>query len=238
MDTASAVIAAAFGMWVLEQWRPGQPLPDSRHWWSRLLLLNLVQLAVALLGARTWDHALAGAPKLLQIDYGLLPDALLGYLLITFVFYWWHRARHQSPWLWRTFHAVHHSASRIEVLTSFYKHPLEILANGLLTSLLLVSVLGLQPASVALALSFAGLAELFYHWNVRTPHWLGYLIQRPESHRRHHQRDWHRDNYSDLPLWDWLFGTLDNPRESPRECGFADDRERQLGRLLLWRTPR
>lgn len=57
MDTASAVIAAAFGMWVLEQWRPGQPLPDSRHWWSRMLLLNLVQLAVALLGARTWDHA-------------------------------------------------------------------------------------------------------------------------------------------------------------------------------------
>ena len=53
-----------------------------------------------------------------------------------------------------------------------------------------------------------GIAELFYHWNVRTPHWLGYFVQRPESHCVHHQRGRHRNNYSDLPLWDIAFGTF------------------------------
>ena len=82
------------------------------------------------------------------------------------------------------------------------------------------------------------MAELFYHWNVRTPHWLGYLFQRPEMHRRHHERNWHRSNYSDLPLWDWLFGTFDNPRQLPAECGFADQRELQLWTMLMGRRPR
>jgi hypothetical protein len=31
--------------------------------------------------------------------------------------------------------------------------------------------------------------EFVYHMNIRTPEWLGYFIQRPESHRVHHLRD-------------------------------------------------
>ena len=46
--------------------------------------------------------------------------ALLGYLAITFIYYWWHRWRHQSDFLWRWLHQVHHSAQRIEVITCFY----------------------------------------------------------------------------------------------------------------------
>ncbi|MBK9657441.1 MAG: sterol desaturase family protein [Rhodanobacteraceae bacterium] len=46
-------------------------------------------------------------------------------------------ARHQIPLLWRYLHRVHHSPARIEVLTSFYKHPLEILLNGVLMSSIL-----------------------------------------------------------------------------------------------------
>ena len=55
--------------------------------------------------------------------------AIVGYLAITFVYYWWHRWRHESPFLWRWFHQVHHSPQRIEIITSFYKHPLEIVAE-------------------------------------------------------------------------------------------------------------
>jgi hypothetical protein len=36
------------------------------------------------------------------------------------------------------------------------------------------------------------------HANIRTPRWLGYLIQRPESHGVHYGRGIHRCNYSDL----------------------------------------
>src|SRR5260370_10151383 len=59
----------------------------------------------------------------------------------------------------------------------------------------------------------SGLAELVYHWNVKTPHWLGYIFQRPESHCIHHQEGVHAFNYSDLPMWDMLFGTYRNPLE-------------------------
>jgi sterol desaturase/sphingolipid hydroxylase (fatty acid hydroxylase superfamily) len=43
--------------------------------------------------------------------------------------------------------------------------------------------------------------------------WLGYFIERPESHSLHHQRGVHRHNDADLPVLDMLFGTFHNPRE-------------------------
>ncbi|MGH8188350.1 MAG: sterol desaturase family protein, partial [Steroidobacteraceae bacterium] len=99
-------------------------------------------------------------------------------------------------------------------------------------------VVGLTPATASIVVAITGIAELIYHWNVRTPYWLGFVFQRPESHRRHHERDFHRNNYSDLPLWDMLFGTFDNPRNAPVACGFADAAENQLLRMLSGRHPR
>jgi len=57
---------------------------------------------------------------------------------------------------------VQHSACRIEVLTSFYKHPVEQLINSILSSPVLYALLGLDPASASLAILLAGAAELFY----------------------------------------------------------------------------
>ena len=58
---------------------------------------------------------------------------------------------------------------------------------------------------------------------MRTPRWLGYLIQRPESHCRHHEFGVHASNYSDLPLWDILFGSFHNPASWEGRAGFSDD---------------
>ncbi len=237
MDPVVLVASTAAAMFVVERLAPGVSQPRVRGWALRLLALNAAQVGVAYLAAISWDRWL---PQMRLVDGGALPTPLgiaLGYLLVTFVFYWWHRARHELPVLWRYLHQVHHSPVRIECLMSFYKHPLEILINGLLLSSLLHVLIGLPAASAAAVVAIAGVGELFYHWNVRTPHWLGYLFQRPEMHRRHHQRDWHRDNYSDLPLWDMLFGTFHNPRIPPADCGFADDAERRLPDLLLGRLP-
>ncbi|NJN40561.1 MAG: hypothetical protein HC807_06620, partial [Gammaproteobacteria bacterium] len=83
------------------------------------------------------------------------------------------------------------------------------------------------------ALLLSGWAELFYHWNVPTPYWIGYIIQRPESHCVHHQMHKHTSNFGDLPVWDILFGTFDNPRKFDAQCGFKDNRELKLGAMLL-----
>ena len=151
----------------------------------------------------------------------------------TFVYYWWHRLRHQPGW-WTVFHQIHHSPARIEILTSFYKHPLEILTNAALSAFLLYPVLGCSLLGAFWYNFFAATGEYFYHANLRSPRWLRLFIQTPELHSIHHQQDVHAYNYSDLPLWDRLFGTYrDAPDFAPR-CGFHGDAEQKLGSMLLF----
>ncbi|MGB1222348.1 MAG: sterol desaturase family protein [Alcanivoracaceae bacterium] len=235
MTTITLVLAVALAMMTLEARRPGRPLPVVAGWWPRAIALNLAQAGSVFVTALTWDIWL---PALALTDASHWPLALqvaAGYLLITFIYYWWHRARHAAPLLWRWLHQLHHSPQRLEIVTSFYKHPLEILANGFLSSFILFVLLGVSAEACALTVLVTGLAELFYHWNVRTPYWLGFFFQRPEMHCIHHQQGRHRNNYSDLPLWDLLFGTFENPKTQPGPCGFNMQREQRLLDMLRGR---
>ncbi|GAC1661813.1 MAG: sterol desaturase family protein [Candidatus Acidiferrum sp.] len=226
------VLGVAVFMMVVERVAAGRTWPQVRGWWLRAVLLNGFQVGAVWLAGVGWNgwmsrHRLWSADKL-----GTLGGTLLGYFLITFVYYWWHRWRHESSFLWRWLHQVHHSAQRIEVITSFYKHPIEILVNSVLSSAILYFGLGLAPKAASLAVLLTGLAELVYHWNVRTPHWLGYCFQRPESHCVHHQEGLHSYNYADLPLWDILFGTFKNPKNWQARCGFGP-LEQRLPEMLM-----
>ena len=236
MNVVLIVLVAAAAMLFVELFLPARRSPASPAWIARALSLNALQAATAYLGAISWDRWFSVVPPLIELDSALPVQVAAGYGLVTFVYYWWHRARHQVPLLWRWLHRLHHSPSRLEIITSFYKHPLELLANGLLSSALLWLVLGLPAKAVALTVLATGLAELFYHWNVRTPRWLGWFFQRPEMHRVHHQRGVHSSNFSDLPLWDLLFGTFNNPHHDDVVCGFAE--EQRLGALLVGRPVR
>ncbi len=232
MNTVIIVcLAAAFAL-LIERLYPNVRPVKSPFWWPRVVAFNTLQAGIAFLGSVTWDLWLQGNSLLNLSSLSAGHQFVAGYLLITFIYYWWHRARHQLPLLWNWFHQLHHSPKRMEVAMSFYKHPLEIAVNGVLSSALLVSVLGLSPIATAAVITFTGLAELFYHWNVRTPYWLGFIIQRPESHRIHHQRGKHTKNFSDLPVWDWLFGTFENAKNGQVPCGFVDNRELLVGAML------
>ncbi len=76
---------------------------------------------------------------------------------------------------------------------------------------------------------------MFQHANIRTPRWLGYLIQRPESHALHHGRGIHRYNYSDLPLWDMIFGTFRNPRTQDAPVGFYTGASAKILDMLVFK---
>ena len=109
------------------------------------------------------------------------------------------------------------------------------MANSVLSSAILYFLVGVGAQAAAVAVLITGLAELFYHWNVPTPYWLGYLVQRPESHCVHHQEGLHSCNYADLPLWDMLFGTFRNPRRWEAKCGFGADKEQLFLPMLAGR---
>jgi sterol desaturase/sphingolipid hydroxylase (fatty acid hydroxylase superfamily) len=49
----------------------------------------------------------------------------------------------------------------------------------------------------------------------------------------HHQKGYHKNNYSDLPLWDMIFGTFENPRNQVNDCGFSSDKELDLMGLIF-----
>jgi sterol desaturase/sphingolipid hydroxylase (fatty acid hydroxylase superfamily) len=226
------VLGVAAAMIAVEAARPGRRWPQVRGWWLRAFLLNAVQVGSVWLAGVAWDGWMVRHRPWSAEPLGVVGGAVVGYVAITFVYYWWHFWRHKSEFLWRWFHQVHHSPQRIEVITSFYKHPLEIVTNSLLSSAILYLGVGLSVPAAMGAVLLSGVAELFYHWNVRTPYWLGFFFQRPESHCIHHQAGVHAYNYADLPLWDMLFGTFRNPRDWNANCGFGPEGEQRLGEML------
>lgn len=229
-------IFAAFGCcFVLERARPGWRLPAVRGWWWRVLASNGAQLAIVVIAGHTWERWASHASLFhLSEHCGPAAGGLIAYFVATFVFYWWHRARHECDALWRFFHQIHHSPQRLEVITSFYKHPIEMAVNSIVGSLLVYALLGLTPEASAVYTLCTALGEFFYHTNVTTPRWVGWFFQRPEMHRIHHEHGRHRNNYGDITWWDMLFGTYENPPRFTARCGFDDAQEQRLGAMLRW----
>src|SRR3546814_16640638 len=89
-----------------------------------------------------------------------------------------------------------------------------------LSSLCLVLVVGLSAQAATLVLYATTFMSVFQHSNIRTPRWLGYLVQRPERPSIHHPRGVHAYNYSNLPLFAIVFGPFRNPRSFAPETGF------------------
>ena len=229
------IIAIGLGCMLLERRMPGWKLPAVRTWPARVVAVNLVQVGVVLLAGVTWEKWFsARSPWHLSAYVSPAAGGVIAYVIATFVFYWWHRWRHESDLLWRLFHQIHHSPRRIEVITSFYKHPGEMIVNSLIGSALVYALLGLSVQAGAVYTACTALGEFFYHTNVRTPRWVGWFFQRPEMHRIHHQHGRHRNNYGDIAWWDMLFGTYENPARFTETCGFDPAKEERLGAMLLY----
>jgi sterol desaturase/sphingolipid hydroxylase (fatty acid hydroxylase superfamily) len=219
----------------LERLAPGRRLPQVKGWYLRAIAINLLQLLITLGLNRVWKGLFDG-PSLFHLAEWNRPalEGLSAWLVGTFFFYWWHRLRH-APGFWRLFHQVHHSPARIEAVTSFYKHPLEIVSDSLLSALILYPLLGASLTGAFWSNFFAATAEYTYHANFRSPCWLRYFIQTPELHSVHHELDVHRYNFSDLPLWDRLFGTYRDATDFAAACGFPRNNERHLLAMLRFR---
>jgi sterol desaturase/sphingolipid hydroxylase (fatty acid hydroxylase superfamily) len=230
-----AILAVFCFCFVLERVVPGWELPRVRTWPVRVLAVNAAQLGVVLLAGVSWERWLSGRSLFgLSGHVGPVAGGLIAYFVATFVFYWWHRWRHESDLLWLAFHQIHHSPRRLEVITSFYKHPLEMVVNSVIGATLVYLVLGLSPEAGAVYTLCTALGEFFYHTNVRTPRWVGYVFQRPEMHRIHHEYGKHRNNYGDIVWWDMLFGTYENPPTWAARCGYDAWREERLLPMLAF----
>jgi len=221
---------------VIEKLFAGWKLPKVKTWHVRVILINAVQLGVILLAGATWESWLSSW-SVFNLSSYVSPavGGFIAYFIATFIFYWWHRWRHEYDFLWIGFHQIHHSPQRLEVITSFYKHPGEMIVNSIIGSLLIYTFLGLNLEAGAIYTACTAIGEFFYHTNVKTPRWVGYVFQRPEMHRIHHRHGKHKNNYGDIVWWDMLFGTYENPKEWKYSCGFDDEKEQQLLNMLAYK---
>lgn len=210
-----------------------------RRWWRlRALAVTTLTYFVTLWVGQLWGAHLPAWSLFDASQLGAWGGALVGVLVYELAHYAYHRAAHSFDWLWRAGHQLHHSAERLDSFGANYLHPLDAALFTTWAVLVFFPLLGLAPEAAALANVFLVFNAMFQHADLATPRWLGFLIQRPESHAIHHERGRHADNYSDLPLWDWVFGTLRNPRRNERaapEQGFYDGASERLVEMLAFR---
>jgi sterol desaturase/sphingolipid hydroxylase (fatty acid hydroxylase superfamily) len=160
---------------------------------------------------------------------------LIGVLLYELGVYIWHRQMHRSNFLWKTFHQMHHSAERLDTYGAFFFSPLDMIGWTLLSSVCFSLIVGLNPQAITATLLITNFLSIFQHANIHTPRWLGYIVQRPESHTLHHAKNIHGSNYSDLPLFDILFGTFRNPLTYTHQTGFYTGASQRIKDMLLGR---
>jgi sterol desaturase/sphingolipid hydroxylase (fatty acid hydroxylase superfamily) len=229
------VIALYAALMLWEALAPARALPQVRGWIPRALASFAVYFYLSSYLPLIWDGYLAEYQLFDLSGMGTLGGAAIGLLVYEGLLYAWHRAMHEKAVLWRTFHQMHHSAERLDTFGAFYFSPLDMAGFTFIGSLSLSLVVGLSPAAVTAFLFMTTFLGIFQHTNVVTPRWLGYFVQRPESHTIHHGKGLHRYNYSDLPIFDILFGTFRNPGAYEMDTGFYDGASARIGAMLAFR---
>ena len=236
LDPISLTVFAIVGVLIAwEALAPARRLPDVRGW--RLLGLGAftAYFFISSYLPLLWTEWLAQFQLFDLTSLGTWGGAAVGALIYEFGVYVWHRTMHNSTVLWRLFHQMHHSAERVDTYGAFWFSPLDMIGWTVLSSLALTLVVGITAEATTVVLLATTLLAVFQHTNVRTPQWLGYFVQRPESHSHHHERGVHARNYSDLPVFDMLFGTFHNPRGFASATGFYDGASARIIDMLLAR---
>ena len=233
MDIYTWLVVGTFaGLIGLDAVAPARRFPAIRAWRLIGVAGFVIYSAVAMLLPLVWDSWLGKYRLIDATGLGPVTGAIVGVLALELGLYWWHRLLHHSSFMWRWFHQVHHSAERVDIGGAFYFSPLDMAGFTLASSLSLVLVVGVSAEAAIVASTIVTLLAIIGHANVRTPAWLGYLVQRPENHALHHQRGVHRYNYADLSIIDMLFGTFRNPRTWDEQAGFFDGSASRLGDML------
>lgn len=143
----------------------------------------------------------------------VLIQALVILLIMDLIQYWIHRLSH-APVFWK-FHAIHHSATHVDWLTSTRFHPVDTIVRSYCVYLL-VAALGFAPEAWLVLVPFNTLYSPLVHanldWNYGP---FRYLLVSPVFHRWHHTHADEGGNANFAPTFpfiDLVFGTYYEPK--------------------------
>jgi sterol desaturase/sphingolipid hydroxylase (fatty acid hydroxylase superfamily) len=235
-DPVSLIIIGMYlGLFLWESIFPARSQPRIKNWILYGVLMFMIYFYLSSYLPLLTDQYLIRFQLLDIRNIPVAIEVLIGILLFQLGLYVWHRSMHRNNFLWRIFHQMHHSVERIDMPSAFIFSPFDMIGFTVLGSICSVLLIGLSPEATTLTLLINSFIGMFQHANIRTPVWLGYIVQRPESHSIHHAKGVHAYNYSDLPLFDILFGTFRNPKEFNEQAGFYMGASSRIGPMLLFR---
>lgn len=239
------------GLFVAERYAPavavsasvkasGRVLKNLSLWLGNSLISPLIVLPITLYAvgwSGVWDGSLGGSWRSDWFDgwSGLLLDILLLDLWI----YWWHRANHRLPLLWR-FHQVHHLDQWLDVTSAVRFHFGEVILSALVRGLVIV-FLGMPLSSVIVFETLVLLGAGFHHSNLRLPvkfeRVLSKIIITPSIHWVHHhvtQQDTDSNYGAIFSFWDRLFGSKSKSvRTTDMAIGLDQRNDKEFLQLLL-----
>lgn len=180
--------------------------------------------------------------------------AIIGSVIMDYAYWWWHRANHLIPFLWR-FHNVHHTDLDMDVTTAARFHFGEICFSIAFLSLT-VLLFGIAPLTFIVFFIVFEAAVCFHHSNWRLPirleRVLNLVIVTPRMHGIHHsiiECETNSNWGTIFCWWDMLHRTVrrDIPQDSITigVAAYRHDHELTLGKLLAlpfgkqreWRLP-
>ena len=214
-----AAIGGLALFWAWEMFAPFFRFRGRGRHAARNLTVVIINVAVAslLFASATVASARFSETNELGLLY-LLPLATSAHfvaalLALDFWTYWWHRANHEIPFLWR-FHRMHHSDPAMDVTTATRFHTGELALSSALR-LALIPLIGIPLGALALYEFILLASTQFHHANIGLPpaldRALRAVIVTPSMHKVHHSVEIAEtnSNYTSLlSLWDRLFRTF------------------------------
>jgi len=181
----------------------------------------------------------AAHPLWVRPGFLAFPCALpLDLLLLDLWIYWWHRANHEWPILWR-FHEVHHRDAFLDATSAVRFHFGEVMLSAVVRAVV-IFLLAIPLGSVIVFETVILVATIFHHSNWKLPDRIEARLARwiitPSQHWVHHhkvKRDTDSTYGTVLSLWDHLFGTgpiINRQRNMP--IGVEGEEEAGLLRLI------
>jgi sterol desaturase/sphingolipid hydroxylase (fatty acid hydroxylase superfamily) len=230
-----------FALWfaalfVLERLWPQdkRALPDMKRWGRNggLGLVNAVLSSLLVVPASLWAASVET-----PYSVGMVP----GILLLDAWIYWWHRANHEIPFLWR-FHQIHHFDRFLDSTSAVRFHFGEVFLSALVRVPVII-VLGLSIETVIMFEILMLAASLFNHSNITLPpkveRALSWVIVTPSIHWVHHhaaRADTDSHYATIFSLWDRLWGSRSQTiRNSKMVIGVEGQKADLTLWALLWR---
>nr|WP_233061422.1 sterol desaturase family protein [Parvularcula mediterranea] len=215
---------ALLGLWLAaERLRPAFSSGQGGGRIVRNVLLGVVGLGAtfAIVTPVSLTAAQFGAPW--RETWPMWVRVLTDLFILEFFIYWWHRANHEVPFLWR-FHRVHHYDGFLDVTSALRFHPGEVILSALVRGVYVL----LFDVSVPAILIFDAavvIAAGFHHSNLRlgqkADDVLRKVVVSPDHHRIHHipERRYTDSNYGTLTtFFDRFFGSYE---EAPRKGAYG-----------------